>query len=110
MSGVLPVLVLAETKPKCPSLLQVHHGLPEQLLLALALPVPGAPAPGAATSLRFMSKARLHRSQKVLPFILHNVLLHESRVQKETRLSEMMDAVHSGAHSSEVTLDLLCAY
>lgn len=46
--------------------------------------------------------------KKVPPFVLYNVLLHEGWAQKETRLSEMADAVHSGAHSSKGTLDLLC--
>lgn len=84
----------------CQSNFSWHWHSPCQALLLLA----------AATSLQFMSKARLHRSQKVPPFVLYSVLLHESRVQKQTRLSEMMDAVHSGAHSSKAALDLLCVY
>lgn len=68
MSGVLPVLVLTETKPKCPSLLQVHHGLPEQLLLALALPVPGAPAPDCSHEPPVYVKGKAASFTKSPPF------------------------------------------
>lgn len=109
MNRVLPILVLAETKTKCPSLLQVHVYCQTNFSWHWNS-VPGALAHTAATNLQFMAKARLHCSEKILLSVLHNVLLHESRAQKEARLSEMMDAVHSGAHSSKGTLDLLCVY